>query len=115
MCSHNYSISVSASDGTCSSAGSSAVEIDTLPCVPQGVTAEMICSNDTGLVSWEEDEGASSYAVQAFGPDGHKTKCASTETSCQLPNLHCGQLYNLTLTALDGECNNSRAYLNLQS
>lgn len=75
----------------------------------------MICSNDTGVVSWDEDEGAASYTVQAFGPDGHKTGCVSTETSCQLPNLHCGQLYNLTLTALDGECDNSRAYLNLQS
>lgn len=29
MCSHNYSISVSASDGMCSSAGSSAVQINT--------------------------------------------------------------------------------------
>uniref|UniRef100_A0A3B4UUE8 Fibronectin type-III domain-containing protein n=1 Tax=Seriola dumerili TaxID=41447 RepID=A0A3B4UUE8_SERDU len=115
MCSHNYSITVSASDGTCSSAGSSAVEINTLPCVPQGVTAEMVCSNDTGVVSWEEEEGVSSYTVQAFGPDGHKTECNSTETSCQLPSLHCGQLYNLTVTAQDGQCDNSRAFLNLQS
>ncbi|XP_071342815.1 uncharacterized protein [Trachinotus anak] len=115
LCGLNYSITVSASDGMCRSAGSSAVEINTLPCVPQRVTAEMICSNDTGVVSWEEEEGVSSYTVRAFGPDGHKTYCNSTETSCQLPSLHCGQLYNLTLTAEDGLCDNSRAYLNLQS
>ncbi|XP_074491158.1 uncharacterized protein fndc7b [Sebastes fasciatus] len=115
MCGHNYSITVSASDKTCSSAESSAVEINTVACVPQNVTAEMVCSNDTGVVSWEEGEGVSSYEVRAFGPDGQKIQCNSTATSCQLPNMHCGQLYNLTVTAQDGQCDNSRAYLNLQS
>lgn len=86
-----------------------------MPCVPLNVTAEMVCSNDTGVVSWEEGEGVSSYMVQAFGLDGHKAECSSTATSCQLPSMHCGQLYNLTVTAQDGRCDNSRAYLNLQS
>lgn len=86
-----------------------------MPCVPQKVTAEMVCSNNTGVVSWEEGEGVSSYMVRAFGPDGHKTQCNSTGNCCHLPNMHCGQLYNLTVTALDGECDNSHAYLNLQS
>ncbi|XP_062419461.1 uncharacterized protein LOC119216595 [Pungitius pungitius] len=115
LCGHNYSLTVSASDGTCSSAGSFAVQLDTAPCTPQGVTAEMVCSNDTGVVSWEMEEGVSSYMVAAFGPDGDKIQCNSTATSCQLPNMHCGQLYNLTLTAKDGQCDNSHAYLNLQS
>uniref|UniRef100_A0A8D3DKS8 Fibronectin type-III domain-containing protein n=1 Tax=Scophthalmus maximus TaxID=52904 RepID=A0A8D3DKS8_SCOMX len=115
LCGLNYSISVIASDETCTSAGSSAVDINTLPCVPQGVTAAMVCSNDTGVVSWEEEEGVSSYSVRAFGPNGHKTQCNTTDTSCQLPGLHCGQRYNLTVTAEDGECDNSVAYLDLQS
>lgn len=89
--------------------------LSVVPCVPQKVTAEMVCGNDTGLVMWEEEEGVSSYTVKAFGPDGHKTGCMSTETSCQLPSLHCGQLYNLTVTAQDGRCDNSHAYLSLQS
>lgn len=75
----------------------------------------MACSNDTGVVSWEEGVGVSTYGVQAFGPDGHKTGCNTTKRSCELPNMHCGQLYNLTVTAQDGRCDNSRAYLNLQS
>jgi len=89
--------------------------VSVVPCVPQKVTAEMVCSSDTGVVSWEEGEDVSSYKVQAFGPDGHKTECHSTETSCELPSMHCGQLYNLTVTAQDGRCDNSHAYLNLQS
>lgn len=86
-----------------------------VPCVPQKVTAEMACSNNTGVVSWEEDEGVSSYHVQALGPDGHKMYCHSVENSCELPGMHCGQLYNLTVTAQDGRCDNSNAYLELKS
>ncbi|XP_034531079.1 uncharacterized protein LOC117806306 [Notolabrus celidotus] len=115
LCGLNYSITVSASDGTCSSADSYATEINTVPCIPQNVTAEMVCSDDTGVVTWEDEEGVSSHRVQAYGPDGHMMECNSTETSCQLPNMHCGQLYNLTVTAEDGECDNSNAYLTLQS
>ncbi|XP_035863315.1 uncharacterized protein LOC116038126 [Sander lucioperca] len=114
LCGLNYSITVSASDETCSSARSSAVQLNTVSCVPRNVTAKMVCSNNTGVVSWE-GEGVYSYMVQAFGPDGHKMQCNSTTTNCQLPNMHCGQLYNLTVTAQDGLCDNSRAYLNLQS
>ncbi|XP_039902211.1 uncharacterized protein LOC120742836 [Simochromis diagramma] len=115
LCGLNYSITVTASDDTCNSTESSAVEINTVPCVPQKVRAEMVCRNDTGVVSWEEGEGVSIYKVQAFGPDGHKSECGTTESSCKLPNMHCGQLYNLTVTAQDGRCDNSRAYLSLQS
>lgn len=75
----------------------------------------MVCNNDTGVVSWEEAEGVSSYVVQAFGPNSHETLCNSTATSCKLPSLHCGQLYNLTVTAQDGQCDSSLAHHNLQS
>ncbi|XP_034066039.1 uncharacterized protein LOC117542456 [Gymnodraco acuticeps] len=115
LCGLNYSITVSASDDTCGSAKSSPLVINTVRCIPQNVKAEMVCSNDTGVVSWEEGEEVSSYMVRAFGPDGDNINCNSTTTSCQLPNMHCGQLYNLTVTAEDGQCDNSNAYLDLQS
>lgn len=92
--------------------------LSAVPCVPAQVSAAMVCENDTGVVSWEEKEeeqGVSSYLVQAHGPDGHRAMCNSTTTSCQIPSMHCGQLYNMTVTALDGRCDNSRALLNLQS
>uniref|UniRef100_A0A3B3BWR1 Fibronectin type-III domain-containing protein n=1 Tax=Oryzias melastigma TaxID=30732 RepID=A0A3B3BWR1_ORYME len=111
----NYTITVIASDDVCNSTESSVVEIGTVPCVPQHVTAEMVCSNDTGVVSWEEGEGVTSYQVLAYGPDGHKTECHSRESSCELLNMHCGQLYNVTITAQDGRCDNSNAFLNLMS
>ncbi|KAG7513796.1 fibronectin type III domain-containing protein 7 [Solea senegalensis] len=115
LCGLNYSITVSASDETCRSGESSDVDISSLRCVPQHVSAVMICSNDTAVVRWDEEEVMSSYLVQASGPGGHMTTCNSYENSCQLHSLHCGQLYNLTVTALDGQCDNSHAYLDLLS
>ncbi|KAF7202765.1 putative LOC107392962-like protein [Nothobranchius furzeri] len=115
LCGLKYSIAVIAQDNMCSSIESSFVEINTVKCVPQKVKAEMVCRNNTGVVSWQGDPAVSSYNVQAFGPDGNKIQCNSSDISCKLPGMHCGQLYNLTVTALDGRCDNSNAYLTLES
>ncbi|KAJ3599685.1 hypothetical protein NHX12_033641 [Muraenolepis orangiensis] len=101
-CGLSYGLTVSAMGDACSSGHSAAVQIDTVPCVPQGVAAVMECSNATGLVSWEPAEGGAPYHVGAFGADGHAPECIGAADRCQLPGLHCGQRYDLTLTALDG-------------
>lgn len=84
-------------------------------CEPQSVRAQIVCNNDTGVVSWEEGEGVSSYSVKGYGPDGHIVSCNTVKTSCALPSMHCGQNYNLTVTANDGRCDNSQAHLSLNS
>uniref|UniRef100_A0A674C2S3 Fibronectin type-III domain-containing protein n=3 Tax=Salmo trutta TaxID=8032 RepID=A0A674C2S3_SALTR len=115
LCGLSYSITVQASDDVCNSADSSAVQLNTLLCEPQNVSAQMECGSNAGLVSWEQGELVSSYLVRAVSPDGHRTQCDSNTTSCRLPSMHCGQQYNLTVTAQDGSCDNSNAYLTLQS
>lgn len=75
----------------------------------------MDCGSGAGLVTWEQGEGVASYLVQAAGVDGHLTHCNSTSSGCRLTSLHCGQMYNLTVTAQDAHCDTSRAYLSLQS
>ncbi|XP_076010605.1 fibronectin type III domain-containing protein 7-like [Genypterus blacodes] len=115
LCGLSYTITVSASDDSCTSAESNAKQINTVPCIPQRTTAEMLCSTNTGLVSWEEEDSVSGYLVKAAGPDGHMIQCSSSRSSCQLTNMHCGQLYNLTVTPVDDRCDISNAYLNLQS
>ncbi|KAJ8384528.1 hypothetical protein AAFF_G00204430 [Aldrovandia affinis] len=114
LCGMSYSIEVSAADDACSSPLSSAVRVNTVPCEPQNVSAVVDCSSNTGVVTWEYGEGVLLYLVEAAGPDGHRTQCISLSTSCQLPDLHCGQKYNLTVTAQNGICE-SKAYLSLQS
>ncbi|KAJ8376161.1 hypothetical protein SKAU_G00067410 [Synaphobranchus kaupii] len=115
LCGTTYGVTVGAADDTCSSERSSVVHVDTVACEPQNVSAAVNCSSTAGLVTWEHGEGAASYHVWAAGADGHLTHCNSTSAGCQLPGLRCGQSYNLTVAAQDGQCDTSRAYLSLQS
>ncbi|KAJ8277963.1 hypothetical protein GJAV_G00082190 [Gymnothorax javanicus] len=115
LCGTSYSVTVSAADDACSSEPSSPVLVDTVPCDPQNVSSAVDCGSSVGMVWWELGEGAASYHVQAAGEDGHLTQCNSSASSCQLPDLHCGQRYNLSVTAQDRQCDTSRAYLSLQS
>ncbi|XP_017343677.1 uncharacterized protein LOC108276481 [Ictalurus punctatus] len=115
LCGLTYSFTVSASDSTCTSVYSSSVQLNTVPCKLQRLRAYMDCGTSTGLVSWEAGQGALFYLVQAMGADGYQTQCSSTNTSCSLPSLRCGQLYNITSIGQNGQCNSSAAQVNLQS
>ncbi|XP_041914101.1 uncharacterized protein LOC121678548 [Alosa sapidissima] len=116
LCGLTYSISVLATDSTCSSPYSSSIQMDTVPCQPQNVSAHVECFSGGGIVSWQQGEDLSSYRVQAAGPDGHRIQCHSNDTSCRLPSLlHCGQRYNLTVSAQDSQCSSPDTYLTLQS
>lgn len=75
----------------------------------------MDCSSSTGLVSWDAGQGNLSYLVQAVGADGYQAQCNSTNTSCSLLSLRCGQLYNLTCVGQDGRCNSNTSQATLQS
>ncbi|XP_028666288.2 uncharacterized protein LOC114658369 [Erpetoichthys calabaricus] len=109
LCSHSYNITVMATDETCTSLESHPVTLDTVLCAPQHVTGKLLCDTKAGLVSWMEGEGANLYSVMAVGPDGHMAQCNTTLSSCELTNLHCGQFYNFTVTALDGVCDNAQS------
>ncbi|XP_058265731.1 uncharacterized protein LOC131365857 [Hemibagrus wyckioides] len=115
LCGLNYNFTVSASDSICTSIYSSSVQLNTVPCKPQRLSALMDCWTSTGLVSWEAGQGVLSYLVQAVGANGNQVQCSTTNTSCSLPNLNCGQLYTLTSVGQDGHCNSSAAQVNLQS
>lgn len=78
------------------------------PCDPVNVTSILHCGSDTATVSWEAAAGAVSYTVLAQ-EDGsqHYTSCWSTTTSCQLDQLQCGGVYNLTVIAEGSSCNST--------
>lgn len=61
-------------------------------------------------MSWVEATEAVAYTVFAQeGESYHYTSCKSNTTSCQLNQLHCGKVYNLTVTAEDATCNSTGA------
>ncbi|KAK1165326.1 hypothetical protein AOXY_G13825 [Acipenser oxyrinchus oxyrinchus] len=115
LCGHGYSLTVTAADDTCTSIESSSRSFNTVPCVPQHVSAQLECANNSASVSWEPSEGADYYGVMAIGVDGHIALCNSSLTSCELEDLHCGQMYNFTVTVLDGECDSIQTSSDLQA
>ncbi|XP_016147370.1 uncharacterized protein [Sinocyclocheilus grahami] len=115
LCGMNYSLAVSATDGTCNTAPSQPVVLSTVPCKLQNVSAQLNCDTNSAVVSWELSDNVTRHTVQAIGSDGHRIDCTSSDHSCTLAGMRCGQSYNITVTALDGACDNSNTNLMLTS
>ncbi|XP_053096527.1 uncharacterized protein LOC113530559 [Pangasianodon hypophthalmus] len=102
-CGESYVASVRSYNGTCFSMLSRAVTFKEVPCVPTNVTVARTCSNRT-TVMWQASLGAQSYRVIAMGNKGHQTTCSSNTTTCSLTDLRCGQVYNVSVVAIDDAC-----------
>ncbi|XP_069798451.1 fibronectin type III domain-containing protein 7-like [Narcine bancroftii] len=99
-CSQIYSISVLAFGETCSSLQSSSYEIQTAPCAPDEIIANVDCNSNRVVVYWGRSNGAREFNVIAEGSDGHTHSHNTTETRYEMLDLHCGQSYNITVTTL---------------
>ncbi len=78
------------------------------PCDPVNVTSVLQCGSDMATVSWEAAPGAVAYTVLAQeGSSQDYTSCKSNTTSCELKQLQCGKVYNLTVMAEDATCNST--------
>lgn len=53
--------------------------------------------------------GAESYEVHAISANGQINGCNSTNTSCVMPNLQCGSIYNISVLTLGHHCNVSKS------
>lgn len=78
------------------------------PCDPVNVTSVLQCGSDMATVSWGAAAGAVTYTVHARDARSqHYASCRSNTTSCQLRQLQCGKIYNLTVIAEDATCNST--------
>ncbi|XP_059839508.1 fibronectin type III domain-containing protein 7-like [Hypanus sabinus] len=110
-CGETYTVTVLAHDDTCDSAESPSITTRTVPCIPQNLDVHLDCDTNDVSVLWSHTKGAVSYSATVEGSDGHPVSCETANTECQITNLHCGQVYNLTVTALDGVCDTSQSSL----
>ena len=74
------------------------------PCAPENISVALECDQNTGVVSWLASSGAVGYNVTARGGDGDIKHCSSSNTSCQLPNMHCAQTYEIVVTPFSETC-----------
>lgn len=67
------------------------------------------CDSRTVNVSWLAGAGASMYTVLAHTQNQSipSSSCRTSTTSCDLTQLHCGEVFNVTVLADDGTCNSS--------
>ncbi|XP_075473113.1 uncharacterized protein LOC142503970 isoform X2 [Ascaphus truei] len=112
-CGSRYNLSVKSWDENCNSTDSSGVRVHTAPCSPRHITATPTCSGHSAAVSWDASAGAAWYLAGFIGQDGDKASCNTTETSCAVSGLNCGQLYNVTVTASDGPCHSVTSNVSL--
>ncbi|XP_028832830.1 uncharacterized protein fndc7rs1 isoform X2 [Denticeps clupeoides] len=103
-CGQNYSFSVSASDGSCVSPASTGYRLVSAPCVPYNVTGRVDCISNSAWVSWQQVLGTDSYTVMAVGVDGMNSSCSTSNTTCNVPNLGCGNSYTFQVTASNKQC-----------
>lgn len=52
-----------------------------------------------GQVEWDVATGADYYTVNGETSQGLTVSCNTSDTSCALHNMKCGQMYNITVTA----------------
>ncbi|XP_048832460.1 uncharacterized protein LOC125708743 isoform X2 [Brienomyrus brachyistius] len=108
-CGRVYTVRLLASDGQCNSSLSTSEDVESVPCTPENVEAELICYSDAAYVEWEASRGAESYVVQAVGAEGHISFCNTTEVACEVPDLVCGDIYNISVVAVLQDCNVSES------
>ncbi|XP_048845071.1 uncharacterized protein fndc7rs1 isoform X2 [Brienomyrus brachyistius] len=106
-CGQDYGITVTASNNYCRSPPSVTRTIRTVPCVPQLVRGNIICALNTLLVSWDSTRGAQAYAARILGSNGYSNLCTTADVSCSFSQLQCSQQYNISVLALDSQCNST--------
>lgn len=77
------------------------------PCVPQNLVSELDCLSNFITVRWNISHGAASYLVVAAGPEGPVNACNTTAQQCKLQTLHCSSSYNVSVIAVNQQCNTS--------
>lgn len=65
----------------------------------------MDCEANSLIVSWSESPGADSYIATVQDSNGQTTNCAgTTEGSCNVTGVGCGQIYHVSVVSSDGYC-----------
>ncbi|OCT82974.1 hypothetical protein XELAEV_18025509mg [Xenopus laevis] len=103
-CGTEYNATIVALGNTCSSASSQPISVQTVPCQPRNVSAQMICSRSVASVTWHETAGALRYSSTLTSSRGVEFTCNSTELGCEVSSLQCGEAYTVIVSAINNEC-----------
>lgn len=80
------------------------------PCVPSNVTVAASCEEKGAIVSWAHSEVATSFHLTATARDGEVRTCNNSVNRCVLPDLRCGQLYSISVSASSENCSTQPSF-----
>lgn len=78
--------------------------VSAVPCAPQNVSASLVCLTHSVLVSWVGSPSALWYNVTLVGQDGHLHCCQTNSSTCEIPHIHCGESYSITVVPYSETC-----------
>lgn len=73
-------------------------------CPPDQVSSALDCEANEALISWRGQPQMNSYTAIIVDENQGLLSCSTTNTSCAIPNLKCGQYYTVTVSHHDGMC-----------
>lgn len=74
------------------------------PCAVESVLNTLNCSTNILTISWAPGSMPLNYSATALAGDGTTLRCMTKDSSCTMPNLQCGQQYNVTIKAISSTC-----------
>ncbi|XP_069009634.1 fibronectin type III domain-containing protein 7-like [Embiotoca jacksoni] len=103
-CGVTYHTNVIAVGETLNSSSSTSVLLISAPCTAKDVAAHLDCYNNTAEVSWSPANGANFYKVTAVSRNAYLAFCQTDGHQCNLTELECGQVYNVTVESVSDRC-----------
>ncbi|XP_036072147.1 fibronectin type III domain-containing protein 7-like [Oryzias melastigma] len=103
-CGQRYTYTVRAVSFECNSQPSQPKVMQSSPCEPTNVKSVAACDSGTLITTWEPSAGALSYSVEAMGNNGEQYKCSSTNDSCAITGVPCGEFLSVWIVASNDNC-----------
>ncbi|XP_054624499.1 uncharacterized protein LOC129177418 [Dunckerocampus dactyliophorus] len=111
QCGHVYEVVVTSSSVNCEIIAGSDYKVQAAPCKMENTTADLNCSSNIMTVTWDQVTSlAQNFTVRATSPSGVNSTCETSDSSCSLLDLSCGQLYTFTVTGHTNVCMSAMSY-----
>uniref|UniRef100_A0A8C1ZY74 Fibronectin type-III domain-containing protein n=1 Tax=Cyprinus carpio TaxID=7962 RepID=A0A8C1ZY74_CYPCA len=115
-CGESLSVWIVAKNSECTTDSVLGDVAETVPCIPQNVSAVETCSSDSASLTWNYANGAIFYIGMATHVDGTVDTCAAMAAECTFPDLRCGEEYDVFVLSTNLKCNSSESqHITLQT
>uniref|UniRef100_A0A4W6E8U3 Fibronectin type-III domain-containing protein n=1 Tax=Lates calcarifer TaxID=8187 RepID=A0A4W6E8U3_LATCA len=102
MCGYNFSVSIYTSVLTFSIC---LLSHYSAPCPPQNVSAQLSCSSNDLMISWDAIRDADHFLVSVMAENGGISEsCNTTDTACSISSVSCGKTFTIHVTSVRGDC-----------